>query len=145
MSVTISSEVPATLLLTLHPVSCSKPVTKSRAGSEEPFSTFAAHDTMLTEPSPAPNDASLSIFGGVMPPGPVPEGPVLSVPQPATASTAAAAKAVASLIVLICHSPLSVLVRMAMLGPLRRVRAGTSDRPDAHGAPPRQRRWSTGS
>src|ERR1700742_2757286 len=65
MSVTISSDVPATLTLTLHPVCFSNGVTQFTLGSSDPFSTYPAQATKLTWPSPVPSADSLSIFGGV--------------------------------------------------------------------------------
>src|SRR6185437_4007091 len=94
MSVTISSDVPAILVLTLHPVFRSNGVTQLTLGSLEPFSAYPAQATRLTWPSPWPSEASLSIFGGLMPPGPL---PVLVSPPPepqaARARTPAAATA----------------------------------------------------
>src|SRR5258706_12195973 len=85
MRVTISSEVPAIFTLPLHPVDASNDVTQSTVLSFEPFSTYPAHATRLTAPSPAPNEACLAIFGGFRPdPGAAP--PVPALLQAASAS-----------------------------------------------------------
>src|ERR1700750_1690022 len=85
MRVTISSDVPATLTLTLQPVCFSNGVTQFTLGSSDPFSTYPAQATRLTSPSPVTSAASLSIFGGVslLVAAPVVPPPL---PQPATTS-----------------------------------------------------------
>src|SRR5262245_56348391 len=93
MRVSISSEVPATLTLTLQPVASWNGLTQLTAGSVEPSSTYPAQATMLTGPSPAPNVWSMSIFGGLIPPGPEPplllsEAQADRANRPAAASTA---------------------------------------------------------
>src|SRR5689334_955808 len=80
INVTISSDVPAGLLFTLHPVACSKLCTQSTVLSLEPSSTYPAQEMMLTAPSPAPSEACFLTSGGCAPPGPV---PLLFWPQPA--------------------------------------------------------------
>src|SRR5882757_9267213 len=67
MRVTISSDVPAVFTVTLHPVDVSNGVTQSTVLSFEPFSTYPAHATRLTWPSPVPNEASLAMLGGFRP------------------------------------------------------------------------------
>src|SRR3954452_2779686 len=53
---TISSEVPAVLVLTLQPEACSNGWTQSTFGSFDPSSAYPAQATRLTWPSPAPSD-----------------------------------------------------------------------------------------
>src|SRR5512139_75136 len=95
----ISSEVPATLVLTLHPVCFSNGCTQSTFLSLEPSSAYPAQATRLTCPSPAPSDCSAGILGTVKPPWP---GAVALVeaasppPQAAATRPVRAAAAVAS-------------------------------------------------
>src|SRR3954464_1235960 len=99
ISVTISSDDPATLLLTLQPVCCVNGVTQSGSPFLLPSITYPAHETRSTSPSPAPTDCAVATLGGaawVAPPAPpVPDDAELDEPQPASAVAAAAASSAA--------------------------------------------------
>src|SRR4051794_18393340 len=92
MRFTISSDVPAILVLTLHPVCFSNGWTQSTVLSLEPSSAYPAQATSLTGPPPCPGDAWASILGGLKPAAALP--PVLDLsllpPQPAASSETAA-------------------------------------------------------
>src|SRR3954453_13801021 len=80
---TISSEVPAILELTLQPVAFSNGWTQSTVLSLEPSSAYPAQLTRLTWPSPLPSDFIMGILGGVNPPVWTWEVPPPLPPQPA--------------------------------------------------------------
>src|ERR687884_497871 len=88
MSVTISSDDPATLLLTLHPVCFSNGVTQSGSPALLPSMTYPAQLTRSTSPSPGPTDCCTWTDGGAarVDPPPPPELPPLD-PEPQAAST----------------------------------------------------------
>src|SRR3954471_13670942 len=90
--VTISSDVPAILVLTLQPVAFSNGWTQSTVLSFEPSSAYPAQATRLTWPSPAPRVCIADSFGGVKPASvpPPPLDVLLLSPQPAANSETAA-------------------------------------------------------
>src|SRR4051794_29022888 len=95
---TISSDVPAILVLTLQPVCFSNGVTQSTLGSLEPSSAYPAQATRLTWPSPCPTDCCIGTLGTVKPPCPAavalsPESPPQAAAVSPIASVAAAASA----------------------------------------------------
>src|SRR4029453_7744635 len=91
MSWTISSDEFPILTLTWLPVAFPKPVTQSTFGSFEPSSTYPAHATRLTWPSPGPRVFKASSFGGRRPPVAVVVPPLSSPPHPAATRTTAPA------------------------------------------------------
>src|SRR5262245_19956577 len=91
MSWTISSDEFPILTLTWQPVVFSKSVTQSTFGSFEPSSTYPAHATRLTCPSPGPRVFKALSFGGRRPPVADVVPPLSSPPQPAATRTSAPA------------------------------------------------------
>src|SRR5437879_18162 len=94
--VTISSEVPATLVLTLQPVACSKGWTQSTFLSLDPSSAYPAQATRLPWPAPAPSVCGAGIFGTGNPPGAVVDLVPDEPPPQAAARPVSATAAVAS-------------------------------------------------
>src|SRR3954470_7534013 len=80
MSVTISSEEPATLLLTLQPVAFVNGVTQSGSPDLLPPMAWPAQRTRSPSPSPAPTDFWTGTEGGAGCPAPADPPPDVLLP-----------------------------------------------------------------